>query len=264
MHQLYVQRHIASAMLEATATSSSKDSAVLFVLKHLIVAMETIMRGQDEISELQEKYHVPHAFTANTTDWQHAMASRLDHVDDRLDRFDQKLDAVLRLVGRSSAPAPAAVPAPAAEGAADSLPPDQAVATGAGGTGLFGMDALWNGLGGGVSIGRNEKPQSRQKKVPASVPTSAYLPVSYEKDAARQKIAVQGDLGHVTRSPIPPSFSAGTGSDAGSSRMAGCSEERGDGRLISSVSGVLVKVIERLQVFMSCQVGAACAECVSD
>ena len=46
--------------------------------------------------------------------------------------------------------------------------------------------------------------------------------------------------------------------------MAGCSEERGDGRLISSVSGVLVKVIDRLQVFMSCQVGAACAECVSD
>ena len=87
MHQLYVQRHIASAMLEATATSSSKDSAVLFVLKHLIVAMETIMRGQDEISELQEKYHVPHAFTANTTDWLLAMANRLDHVDDRLDRL---------------------------------------------------------------------------------------------------------------------------------------------------------------------------------
>ena len=35
--------------------------------------------------------------------------------------------------------------------------------------------------------------------------------------------------------------------------MAGCSEERGEGRLISSVSGVLVKVIERLHVFMSCQ-----------
>ena len=44
--KLYVQRHIASAMLEAETSASHKDSAVLFVLKHLIVAMETLMRGQ--------------------------------------------------------------------------------------------------------------------------------------------------------------------------------------------------------------------------
>ena len=45
--------------------ADTKDSAVLFVLKHLIVAMETLMRGQDEIHEAQ--MHAQAAAAVHTT-----------------------------------------------------------------------------------------------------------------------------------------------------------------------------------------------------
>ena len=121
---------------------------------------------------------------------------------------DQKLDVVLRFLGKSSsagavnldgndrhaAGASAAIGRAASASASDSQSKNS-----------DSLAALWDGIATNVGLGSSNghdadaaanTTKKRSKAVPNKVPMSAYLPVSYERE--RPGMAVRGDLVHVT------------------------------------------------------------------
>ena len=97
--KVYVQRRIGRAMLEAEMVASSENNAVLFVLKHLVGAMEKLTTGQGRIQE---------DLSGGRDSWSSlqridAIEGKIDTIDNRFLAMNQKIDALLRLIGRKHA-----------------------------------------------------------------------------------------------------------------------------------------------------------------
>ena len=53
---------------------------MLGVLKHIIIALETLMRSQDELLEAHETHRMPDGFAHSSDDWHQQITGRIEHL----------------------------------------------------------------------------------------------------------------------------------------------------------------------------------------
>jgi hypothetical protein len=189
-------------MLEAEMVASSENNAVLFVLKHLVGAMEKLTTGQGRIQE---------DLSGGRDSWSSlqridAIEGKIDKIDNRFLAMNQKIDALLRLIGRKhdlhtqhdAVPPPADATSTflhASHETSGNASPENG--------NFFGLPLppLPWGDADQVSVA-SSKPARGAKKIPLTVPTSAYMPVDYNLDSmrasSRSSPSLISDTGYVT------------------------------------------------------------------
>jgi hypothetical protein len=179
--KVYVQRRIARAMLEAEIAASSENNAVLFILKHLVSAMEKLTNGQGRIQE---------DLSGGRDNW--SSSQRIDAIEGKIDKIDnriktdnqamnQKIDTLLRFMARKHAvhtQHDAVPPSPVALDATSTF-----LLASPGNRHFFGLTLP--PLPWGNADRASSKPARAAKTIPLTVPMSAYLPVDYNPDSMR-------------------------------------------------------------------------------
>jgi len=198
--KVYVQRRISRAMLEAEIAASSENNAVLFVLKHLVSAMEKLTNGQGRIQE-----DLSGGRDNCSSQRLDAIESKVDKIDNRIKidnrAMNQKIDTLLRFIGRQHA----------GHTQHDAVPPPPVVLDA---TSTFLHASPRNSKFFGLTLPPlpwddadrasmpSSKPARAAKNIPLTVPMSAYLPVDYNPDSmrasSRSNPSLISDTGYVT------------------------------------------------------------------